>query len=319
MKARFVKGHMGGNTIALFRWDDFPWGKEIGFVIEALQEENLACHQGGLLLPGPSIDRLKVAIAGRSSRSWISFCGGFTQVLGKALADESCCKFLDFALLSFPAFVVLETEAGSVSIEIARQDTEVSVWTDMTAFVKELYHDGFEEMVLQGFPVHRIGKFLTVNAKVLKTSHPYEEIESLSMRVRKTLIDIQEAFFQHIGRKSFNFVVYDDLPKHGGEFRVVFPHNLSENHIEPACGTGTVAASIALFLSGALKGRLSYGNPTCEVIFESGGGPFLGGPEYTMLHLEGDERKISNARFSHSCVEITASGNVFMTGRKFKG
>jgi hypothetical protein len=195
-------------------------------------------------------------------------------------------------------------------VEIERVDQDISVWTDMSAFLKELYTDDFEEMLLLGFPAWRVGKFLAVNAGVLEKVHNREDIEGLAPPVRNTLMSLQEEFFRHIGRKSLDYLLYDNRPEHGGDFRVVFPHNLPENHIEPACGTGVIAAGMVLFLTGALDGFLSNCGGKCEIVFESGGGPFLGGPEYTVLRLEECCGKMRQARFTHSHVEITAMGRL---------
>lgn len=312
MKARFVKGHMGGNTIAIFRRDEFPAGRELALVLEALDNKSLACHEAGLVSPGSSQDHLCLSIVGRSSRNWISACGGLTQVLGKALADEASCQNLGLTPLSPPADIVFETEAGPTPVHLTGEGENITVRTDMTAFVEEIRRDGFEEITLRGIPVRRIGKFLAIDAEVLEKVHPSQEIERLCPAVRRTIIEIQKGFFAHLGRESRDTVIYDAKPTEEGHFRVSFPHYLPENHIEPACGTGSVAAGVALFLAGALKDRLRADKGTCEIVFESGGGPSLGGPERTTLLLKVDKGHLRGAAFSHSRVELTAVGDVFL-------
>lgn len=312
MQAHFVKGHMGGNTIALFRKSSFPRNRELEPILKVLRDDHLACHEAGLISPGSSHDHLCLAIVGRSSRNWISACGGLTQVLGRALADEASCEHLSLAPFFAPGSVVLETEAGPTPISIRREGETVTVWTDMTVFLEELYRDGFEEITLNGFSAHRIGKFLAIDAEVLRTSHPDDEIKTLTSGVRQTLIGIQQDFFQHLGRESRDVVLYDNKTEGEGHFRITFPHYLPENHIEPACGTGTVAAGVALFLAGRLLEHGLLGTKRCEVVFESGGGPSLGGLERTTLHMEIKNGRICRTRFSHNRVELTAVGNVFL-------
>lgn len=316
MKARFVKGHMGGNTIALFRRDSFLSDRKLELVLEALRNEDLACHEAGLLSPGSSQGHLGLAIVGRSSANWISACGGLTQVLGHAFADRTSCEHLGLDLLFPPATVVLETEAGPTPVNLVREGGKLMVWTDMTAFLEELYRDGFEELVLCGFPTRRIGKFLAIDADVLRNLHPDDEIQALGPRVRQTLTDIQRAFFRHMGRESRDLALYDDRCSHKTHFRITFPHYLPEGHIEPACGTGTVAAGLALFLAGKLEDRKLARAETDEIIFESGGGPSLGGPERTLLRLEQANGRICRAHFSHNRVELTAVGDVFLPDAK---
>lgn len=319
MQARFVKGHMGGNTIALFRKDSFPLGRELKPVLRALRDDHLACHEAGLISQGSSPDHLRLSIAGRSSRNWISACGGLTQVLGRALADEVSCEYLGLGHLPLPARMVLETEAGPAPVHISGEGEAITVRTDMTAFVEELWRDGFEEITLRGFPVRRIGKFLVIDAAVLERTHSGREIETLGSSVRQTLIGIQQDFFAHLGRESRDFALYDGKPSAGGDFRVTFPHYLPENHVEPACGTGSVAVGVALFLAGRLAERIAAGDGKCEIVLESGGGPSVGGPERTTLFLEADNLYIRGAEFSHNRVELTTVGKVILpeinTGR----
>ncbi|MDT8284085.1 MAG: hypothetical protein RQ767_01050 [Thermovirgaceae bacterium] len=313
MKARFVKGHMGGNTIAVFNRGAISGDFGLESVVGVLNDEKLACHEAGLVSQAASSKNLCLAIAGRSSRRWISACGGLTQVLGHVLARNDLCDFLGFPVLALPETVILETEAGPTPIIIRRESGKVSVWTDMTGFLEELYRDGFEELDLCGFPVRRIGKFLVIDAKVLRQKYSDNEIETLVPGVRETLTDIQRAFFSNLGRESRDFALFDDLPKRGGDFRVVFPHYLPENHIEPACGTGTVAAGVAIILSRMSAEGKGQKAGTVEMIFESGGGPSLGGPDRTLLRLESFKDLICSAFFSHDRVEITAMGTVFLS------
>lgn len=313
MKARFVKGHMGGNTIAVFNRGKISSDFGLGSVVGALSNERLACHEAGLVSQTPSSKNLGLAIAGRSSRRWISSCGGLTQVLGHVLARNDLCDFLGFPIHVLPETLVLETEAGPTPITIQREPGNISVLTDMTSFLEELYRDGFDELSLCGFPVRRIGKFLVIDAKVLRQKYSDDEIENLKPEARQTLTDIQRAFFRILGRENRDFALYDDRPQRGGGFRVVFPHYLPENHIEPACGTGTVAAGVAIILSEISAGARTQKPETIEMIFESGGGPSLGGPDRTLLRLECSKDRIRSAFFSHNRVEITAMGTVFLS------
>ena len=91
--------------------------------------------------------------------------------------------------------------------------------------------------------------------------------------------------------------------------RVIFPHGIASDHIEPACGTGTVAIGLAM----AENNEIDYSEgESVQLLFESGGTPFqIGGPDITTLKLEIKNRKITRASFSHSLVEIIATGHLW--------
>ncbi len=314
MKIPFVKGHMGGNTIALFREDSFSRSDLPASVVRALADENLACHEAGLITP-LSPERLALKIVGRSSRNWITACGGLTQVLGTALTKDEACRQMKLERRDPPFSLLLDTDAGPTPLTISGSDEAPKIWTDMTAFLHEIVHDGMEEMELAGFPAFRIGKFLVLDVRALEKRHDLEAIENLSPDSRQTLLEIQRSFLKRPGKTGFDFALFDDRPSRGGDFRVLFPHNLAEGHIEPTCGTGTVAVGVALFAFGVLaeKAPLS-GDGFREIVFEAGGGAFLGGPERSRLRLEVREQNLSKAFFSHDAVRITAIGELLLSG-----
>lgn len=105
--------------------------------------------------------------------------------------------------------------------------------------------------------------------------------------------------------------LYDWNPERGGDLRVLFPHQPMKGHIEPACGTGSLSAGVALFESGDLRQRMGQIGSNCwDLCLESGGGPSLGGPDRTQLWLESNGSRLTGASFTHSFVEITAWGKV---------
>lgn len=311
MKIPFVKGHMGGNTIALFRDETFPRHDRPASVTRALFDDGLACHEAGLLRPFP--ETIAVKIVGRSSRAWITACGGLTQVLGRVLTDEEACRRLDLTRVTLPASVVLDTDGGRVLLFIDETSEGPRTWTDMTAFLGELFRDGLEELLLEGFRARKIGKFLVVDGRDLEERHSPEAVANLSSEVRATLVTMQRAFLRSpSGKKSLDFALFDDRPERRGHFRLLFPHNIPEGHIEPACGTGTVAVAMALFASGRLEAADLLGDGSHELLFESGGGPFLGGPEESRLRMEVRNRRPTKIFFSHDRVRLTVMGDLFL-------
>jgi len=113
----FIKGHMGGNEILLFNGHELPKGRELEASLLALNPPNIRGHQAGLLYKSESNADLKVKIVDAASRGLISACGGFTQVLGKALIETDLSEKLDVEVSEPVTQVALETDAGLILVE----------------------------------------------------------------------------------------------------------------------------------------------------------------------------------------------------------
>ncbi len=306
----FLKGHMGGNTIALLPGGLLSRERELETVLTALQDTHLGCHEAGLVSPPSGSGRLPLKIVGRSSRNYTTACGGLTQVLGAAIGTGQLAEVFGFGP-SGPSQVVLETDAGTVRMSVGVSDGSVRTETDLTAFLEEVLESGVEEVRLGGTRAVRAGKFLVVLADDLLDRFAAEEVAALVPRVRLALAELQAEFLDRYPQASLDFAVYDLHPKRPDTLgRVVFPHWLPGGHVEPACGTGTVAVCAVLVFQGLLPGpSASRGR---ELRFESGGGPDLGGPDTTTALLEMDAGNIRSIRFSHSLVELTSKGRVML-------
>jgi hypothetical protein len=207
--------------------------------------------------------------------------------------------------------VVLETAAGDVPIAVAGGGGAVRTETDMTPFLDEVLASGVERIILGGTAAVRAGKFLVVCADDLAGRLEAGEIAALAPSARIALTEIQAEFLARYPQASLDFALYDLHPRRAGNLgRLVFPHWIPCGHIEPACGTGTVAVCAALAFLGELPGRGAQRRT--EVRFESGGGPDLGGPDVTTAFTEPGDGGIRSIRFSHSLVELTSRGKVML-------
>lgn len=304
----FIKGHMGGNTIAILPGAEIPEERLLETVLFALRDTHLGCHEAGLVYPLSGSGRLPLKIVGRSSRKYITACGGLTQVLGAAVGSGLLAEVMGFGPRGVSR-VVLETEAGEVFLSVGKFEGKVRTETDMTPFMEEIRQGGVEEIRLEETRAARAGKFLVVRADDLMDRFGIEEIVALTPRVRGALTEIQSQFLGRYPQASLDFAVYDLHPERPGNYgRLVFPHWLPEGHVEPACGTGTVAVCSVLALLGRFSGSSS--SKGLEVRFESGGGPDLGGPDTTTVFIGLADGEIGSIRFSHSRVEITSRGRV---------
>jgi hypothetical protein len=264
----FIKGHMGGNTIALLPGAAIPGEGLLETVLLALQDTHLGCHEAGLVYPPSGPGRLPLKIVGRSSRKFITACGGLTQVLGAAIGPGLLAEVMGFGPRGFSR-VVLETEAGYVPLSVEQCEGAIRTETGMTPFMEEIRQSGVEEIRLGETRAVRAGKFLVVCADDLQDRFGTEEIVALTPRVRSALTEIQSQFLGRYSQASLDFAVYDLHPWRPGNLgRLVFPHWLPGGHVEPACGTGTIAVCAVLAFLGKLPE--SAASDGLEVRFESG-------------------------------------------------
>jgi len=308
----FVKGHMGGNEIILLQGTQVPQGKEVDWALALLNPPHIRGHQVGLLYEGPEANQIKAKIVSVSKKDFVSSCGGLTQVLGKAIFEENLGEYLDLQI-HFPiAELVLETDAGPVVIVADCVDgTAKTITTNMTPFVNECYELGTWPMEVAGIRVTKVGKVLVAAAEEIKRRFPHVDLERIDEPTLEVLWQIHQEFLRksHPDWRSGDFAIYDLSPTRNADGRVIFPHHIPEGHIEPACGTGTVAIGIAI----AERGKVLPRNGTAELTFASGGSSSeIGGPDLTKLWLTIKDGKVTDASFSHNAIEILATGRIWL-------
>jgi diaminopimelate epimerase len=304
----FVKGHMGGNEIILLDGKQIPEQRLVNAALSVLNRPNIGGDQAGIFSPSSAPGCLRVKIVGRSSRRFISMCGGMTQVLGRALVETDFAQRFNIPITEPIGEITLETDCGPVSLKVENSHGKFrTAWTDMKAFVDECYKLGVHSVRISGVDVMKVGDFLVLNgdeARKLDSSLDFEKMDETSL---KTLTEIQRAFNEGKSQKSLDFALYDLHPQHNGNVRAVFPHNIPGAHIEPACGTGTVAIGLAMLQLGQMQG-----NGTSRLLLETGERPTIGGPDITELKLTTQNGKAVDAKFSHSLVEVLATGRCFI-------
>ena len=166
-------------------------------------------------------------------------------------------------------------------------------------------------MEVAGVRVTKVGKVLVVAAEDIRRRFPHVDLERIDEPVLEVLWQIHQEFLRkaYPGWRSGDFAIYDLSPTQDADGRVIFPHHIPEGHIESACGTGTVAIGIAI----AERGNVLPHNGTAEFTFASGGSSSeIGGPDLTKLWLTIEDSKVIDASFSHSPVEILATGKIWL-------
>lgn len=311
MQLDFVKGHMGGNTILLLYGEQLPSGRELELSVKALGPNHLWCHECGILYPSAAGADLRVRISEPTLPSFISACGGMTQVLGKALAETDLGDHFKIKFTEPRTELAVETDAGPTGLEIHISSGGVlRTVTDMRAFLEECREEGIRTWSLRGVEIYQVGVVLVANADRIREAHPGVDFVNWDDPTKELLGQIQDEFHGKTGAQDYYFTLYDWNPEGSGHVRVFFPHCIPQDYYEPSCGTGSIGLGAALFYSGELARRRLLQEGSVRLKLECGGSFGLGGPDITELYLEIAGGELTGASFSHSLVEITATGKV---------
>ena len=303
----FLKGHMGGNEIVLAPREEFSRDYELEAGLRILERPQIGGDQLGLLYEGTVESDLRVKIIDINSRQYLPMCGGLTQVLGKAHRKVDLAGMFGFDLPDNKDRLVLETEIGTFPLNI---DEAGKTSTVMNSFIRSTYRAGVEEGVVSGVRSFRVGDFFVTFEREIKKEYPGSTLSPIDQNTKRILIDLQEGFRAKFstGKENRDFAIVAEPLDDEGDRKLIFPHNLSEDLVEPSCGTGTVAVAVALVERGSLPE-----DGEMELDFKSGGdGYTVGGPDLTQVTIEVRSGRVRTARFSHSRVEIIAVGDLYL-------
>ncbi len=315
MELDFIKGHMGGNTILLF--DGRQVRKEslvLETALKVLDRKRLSADQAAFLYPSKGKNTIRALIVDITNRNFIPACGGFTQVLGRALVETDIAGRFGFKIEN-PVFDInLELESGGsiVTVHTTKKGKFRKAESDMTSFARMLAGDGVMRVDLDGIRSFKSGYYLVQEVSSLKEHYPEADFETMNTAAVKAISEAQALFQQKGFSSSLHFSLYDASPSHGGDLRAVFPHGVLTGNIEPTCGTGSTALALALLMTGEGRDLGLVRGGKLKVKLETGGGPVLGGPDITTVMVERKEEEVQRAFFSHSFVEITAMGTVIV-------
>jgi len=265
----------------------------------------------GLLRKTNRENVLEVNMTWRFDDEYIEMCGGLTQVLGRALVDvPQLAAYFGIQVVE-PAFTItLETKVGLIPITVEIEQGGVKrVLTDMTYYGEQCYREGVREVHVAGVPGMKAGQFLIMKADEIVNKYPTVNLERMDKNTLAILEHLQEEWQKKYFPAELGFTIYDLHPKDKGQARATFPHNAANTYIEPSCGTGTVAAGIAMLEQGEIKTQ----NGEARISFETGGEPTLGGPELSDLILKVADNKVVKVEFSHSLIQSLATGKIWFT------
>jgi len=310
-KVGFIKGDMGGNRVILLDGREIPENRELEKALDALDPARLEGHQAGVLYEGEEENEISAKIITITGETYISMCGGLTQILGQALPEDSFLDDFSLVVSEPKTEITLRTDAGPVGITVEMEGGDVlDTRTGMNSFVEECYDIGITAVNTAGVRSYKVGDAHCVEVDDIYEEYPEADLESIGETTLKILRKIQRDYLEQFYPDSpgMTFSVYDRNPRRGGDVRVIFPHQVVTGHVEPSCGTGTTVIGLAMVEKGQLRQ-----NGTARLIAESGGGvDRVGGPEKTNLELEIRAGKVKSASFGHDSVEIIAVGDLWL-------
>ncbi|MBS3788702.1 hypothetical protein KGY79_10965 [Candidatus Bipolaricaulota bacterium] len=310
-KFNFIKGHMSGNEILLLAEKGNTTEKEmVEYGVQILNRPHLGGHQIGFLEAVDNCRKIRAKIVDVTEEDFLPMCGGLTQVLGHALIQTQIDQTLDYRPED-AGKTPLVTDSGTVFISTKNPDQEFNVWTTLHPVLKSIYKKGIEQINLSGVRAVKVGDNLAINGSDLKEKYPSIKLEKFDDHTRSVIVDIQNLFLEDIleGRREVcTLPIYDLNPARNGDARVIFPNHLPTEHVEPACGTGSLLTAVAMIE----EGFVSDGTDKIDIKFESGGSATsIGGPDITRIKLSISNGKIKTATFSHNFVRLLAEGELW--------
>jgi len=304
----FVKGHMGGNEIILLNRADLPRESELASGLTLLSSPHIGGDQLGLLSDVEGGKGIEVKIVDINSRDYLPVCGGLTQVFGRAYAEFDLGELLGLGLEPGWERVDLAMTAGEFPVLVDRRDNGSKVVSVMDSFLDTVYEAGVEVGELAGVRCYRIGHFLVTFLAEVKKEYPEASFDPIDRTTAELLIGLQERFPVVFDATEVNrdFAVVGRSRGSEKDGQLIFPHNLSEGLVEQTCGSGTVAAVVAMVEEGIISGT-----GTLNLEFAAGGEEkSIGGPETTFVKLVLGDRGVEEISFSHGLVEILARGHL---------
>lgn len=308
-KIPFLKGHMGGNEIVLLNRKSFSRAEELSKSLKILRKPHVCGDQVGLLEPRKDEGDIDAKIVDINSDDYLPMCGGLTQVLGKAYMDNELSHLFEPDLAYTESRLKLSTDLGGFSISVDSSRKEYPIITDMGTFINRVYEQGVKRIIVNGVQGFFVGDFLVLFTDELRRLFKNTKLGPLDRKTKKALIEFQQAFSgKYLSNKpNRDFVIIDEGESDSG-LQLLFPHNLEQGLLEASCGTGTVAATIAMIFKGSVDGQSQL-----SLQFECGGRPdSIGGPDVIRVTGKVREGRLVEGSLSHNNVEILASGRIYL-------
>lgn len=313
----YVKGHCGWDAVTLLREGCVAPEHESDTALRILDAPVLGGLEVGYLGKTGRRNELRLRVMANTQRDWIPMCGGMTQVIGRALVETSLRDLIDLEPGATTAVVNLVTTSGAIPLHIEIENGRVvRTTTIMDRYVEFLYARGVSPVVLEGIEALDVSEYLVFDIEALSRAHPGVEFRTRQHGPGLEIIhSMLRAYQKHRGvTAGVSAMMFERGGEGPGQFRV-YSRFYSDDEaaagvpFEFQCGTGTVAVGIAL----AHWGLIPSVDRNVELLLEWGSQrvtPDPYGIRLSRLEAVLDGKRMTQARFSHSVVEILAEGTL---------
>ncbi|NRA37826.1 MAG: hypothetical protein HRU15_06780 [Planctomycetes bacterium] len=309
-KLAYIKGHCGWDTVSFVDARDIPEDQLANIGNMILNEPIRGGIEVCFMWPGKNGGDVAVKIFDCSHRDWIPMCGGMSQIMGKVLTESSFAH--RFNIPDNSSRIIMETDSGLIPIDIHNNE----ICTQMKNFCEYVYKESVYPIEIFNIQCMRVGNFLIINIDELNKAHPDIDFTRRDPGEHVNILHAMHLEYQK--QASLGAAVYSilyDLNPEGPGYGRLFTRFLDPSHLttdlpyELQCGTGTIAAGIAM----AERGELPFKEGEGSLLLEWGSQkttPDPYGIRCSELHLELSNGKVIDAAFSHSVIEILIDGEL---------
>ena len=204
----------------------------------------LAGHQAGVLYEPERGGTVRARIASVCGRDFIGACGGFTQVIARALVETPLGEIFPPEERDGGLHLTVEFDSLDVDVTVTLTDGKFDhAATDLTSFARNLLLRGFERVNLGNLHAWRAGHFLVMNAQQVQQKHPDVNFETMDGATTQLITLLQYRFLGATALTSWDFSLYDFETDGHGDTRVVFPHNVRRGPSSSWCSIPRAANS----------------------------------------------------------------------------
>jgi len=311
----YLKGHCGWDPVSLLLAEQIPEAEQLDTALKVLDVPVDGGIDVGLLGRTATPNDIRLRVTDSSTRQWLAMCGGMTQVIGKALIETQLRDYFGINTAAPVVNVRLITDACVIPLTIevsAGKATRVT--SHMDSYLELTYSLGVRAIELLGVTALDVGEYLLMRVQDLEAAHAGIDFTRRDPGPHLDIINALLAqYYAMQARPAGAYaILYDDRPEGPGQFRV-FPRFLDATAAripyEFQCGTGTVAAAVAL----AHAGLLPFAGDRGELLIEWGSQrttPDPYGIRLSRVQIARNGDRLTSVSFSHSTIEIVIEGHV---------
>lgn len=313
----YLKGHCGWDVLSLLLAEQIPEAEQLDTALRVLDVPVEGGIEVGLLGRTAAPNDIRLRIIDSSTRQWVTMCGGMTQVIGKALIETQLRDYFGIDTAAPLVNIRLITDACVIPLAIEVSEGRAArVISNMDSYLQLTYSIGVRAIELCGVAALDVGEYLLLRVQDLESAHAGIDFTRRDPGPHLHIVNelLKQYYAMRARAAGANAILYDDRPEGAGQFRI-FPRFLDATAqripYEFQCGTGTIAAAVAL----AHEDMLPFAGERGELLLEWGSQlstPDPCGIRISRVQLARAGSRLTSASFSHSTIEIAMEGEVYL-------